>query len=145
MKKLFVLLVLALVALACEPTIQLTPDQQAFVYRAMQQPIPVVVAKDKAEEAWGRIQSFIAQYADMKIQIATDYVIETYNPLHHEFFYKAIKTPKGNTVEFILQCEKASIDMTSIDKTKAKCDRNVHLWALYAVTGEILPELVFKY
>ena len=145
MKIFLVLLVLTGFILACNTTvnsIKLTPEQQEYVARAMQQAIPVVVPKDKAEETWGRIQSFIGQYASMKIQIATDYIVETYNPDGSSFHYayKAAKIVKGDTVEFALSCFSNAV-FGMADK---ECARNVHLLAHYAATGELMPELIIR-
>ena len=145
MKKYICIVVIMFLAIACNQTvnsIKLTPDQQAYVARAMLQPIPVVIPKDKAEEAWGRIQSFIGQYASMKMQIATDYIIETYNPDGSSFAYsyRAAKTVKGDSVEFALAC----FTNAQFGMAQKECERNVHLLALYAATGELIPELIIR-
>ena len=139
MKKTFILILLALVAFAC-PLNKITPEQQAYLNRAMQQPIPVIVSTVQAEEAWGRIQSFIKLCSSRKAQIATDYLIDTYNPADKSdyYFYKAEKKVKGNTVEINLEV------LWDHGQRREKCDRNLHLLAYYIVTGKLIPELVFK-
>ena len=123
---------------------------QIYVERAMQIPLTFKVSREKEEEVWGRIQSFIAKYSSMKIQIATDYVIETYNPTEGEtsletrFGYKAIKTPVGNEVEFKVECVAGWKGMRAVDKyNELKADHNAHILACYALTGEIEEEAVW--
>ena len=50
-----------------------TPDETAYLDRAMASPAEIIVTKAKSEEAWGRAQSFIGRFSDMKIQVGTEY------------------------------------------------------------------------
>lgn len=123
---------------------------QSYVTRAKQTPLTFKVPKEKEEEVWGRIQSFIAKYSSMKIQIATDYVIETYNPSKIEvgdpkwpganFGYGAVKTPMGDEVEFEVKC----ISGEPGGWYKLCADKNAHYLAYYALTGEIEDEVVWR-
>ena len=45
----------------------------AYLDRAMASPAEIIVTKAKSEEAWGRAQSFIGRFSDMKIQVGTEY------------------------------------------------------------------------
>jgi hypothetical protein len=144
MKKCIVILVLILALVGCGQTInsiKMTPEQQAYVVQAMQQPIPISVTKDKSDETWGRILSFISQYASMKIRVATDYIIETFAPIGGPtpfYAYEAIRAVKGDTVEFNLRC------YNDYGAREEECNRNVHLLAHYAVTGELIPNLIIR-
>ncbi len=40
----------------------------------------VILPRNQSDEAWGRAVSFVAKNSDMKVQIATDLMIDTYNP-----------------------------------------------------------------
>ena len=123
---------------------------QKYVARANQTPLTFKVPKEKEEEVWGRIQSFIAKHSSMKIQIATDYVIETYNPLKIElsdpewpganFGYEAIKTPMGDEVEFEVKCFSGEPG----GWYKWCADKNAHYLAYYALTGEVEEEVVWR-
>jgi len=123
---------------------------QSYVTRAEQSPLTFKVSKEREEEVWGRIQSFIAKYSSMKIQVATDYVIETYNPSKIEvrdpkwpganFGYEAIKTPMGDEVEFEVKC--VTGDPSKYYELIA--GYNAHYLAHYALTGEIKEEAVWR-
>ena len=123
---------------------------QSYVMRAKQTPLTFKVPKEKEEEVWGRIQSFIAKYSSMKIQVATDYVVETYNPLKIEindpkwpgvnFGYGAVKTPMGDEIEFEV---KYSVSDSS-GYYKLIAGYNAHFLAHYALTGEIEEETIWR-
>ena len=123
---------------------------QIYIKKAMQTPLTFKVPREKEEEVWGRIQSFIAKYSSMKIQVATDYVIETYNPtktteLNPKYGYKAIKTFIGNEVEFKVECfagETVLRTNAGYKYNQMKADHNAHIFACYALTGEIEEEAV---
>lgn len=153
MKKRFifslVLLLFFSFSLAQEKSKEPTP-LQIYVTKAKQTPLTFKVPKEKEEEVWGRIQSFIAKYSSMKIQIATDYIVETYNPLKIEvgdpkwpganFGYEAVKTPMGNEVEFEVKCSTG--DPSKYYERIA--NHNAHVLAYYALTGEIEEEAVWR-
>lgn len=121
---------------------------QIYVTKAKQTPLTFKVPKEKEEEVWGRIQSFIAKYSSMKIQIATDYVVETYTPLEVKmgdpkwpganFGYEAVKTPMGDEVEFEVKC--VTGDPSGYCELMA--GYNAHYLAHYALTGEIKEKAI---
>ncbi len=125
---------------------------QIYVQRAIKIPLTFKVSREKEEEVWGRIQSFIAKYSSMKIQIATDYVIETYNPTKTDeydpkFGYKAIKTFIEDKVEFKVECFAGESGLNSNAGNKYnefKADHNAHILACYALTGKIEEKAVMK-
>lgn len=45
----------------------------------------------EAEAAWGRAQVAVNRYSNMKIQVATDYLVETYNPIDYGDFGCAVE------------------------------------------------------
>lgn len=54
------------------------------------------------KDAWGRAQSWVALNSKLKIQTATDYLIETYGPQASEgniniFAYQIVRTPLGGS------------------------------------------------
>lgn len=51
-------------------------------------------------ECWERAQLWVAKHSRRKVQIATDVMIETYNPGDHEpeYAFKVIKEPIGGGV-----------------------------------------------
>ena len=52
-----------------------------------QQGLEVVVAEEDFSKAWGRGQGFIHENSNLKIQVSTDYIIETYNPIEIGHIY----------------------------------------------------------
>ena len=122
---------------------ELTP-RQIYVQKALKTPLKFEVPKDKAEDTWGRIQVFISKFSSMKIQTATDYIIETFNPTKREFGakygYKATKTPLGDKVEFEVSCFPG--EDTKLYNFFA--DGNAHFLALFALTGELIDEAVAR-
>lgn len=69
---------------------------------ARQTPLKFKVEKAQSADAWGRAQSYVSQHSDMKIQMATEFVIETYNPtVWKELGWKVTKTPMpdGDQIE----------------------------------------------
>ena len=75
-----------------------------YVDQAKTQPLEFLVPKDSAADVWGRAQSFIGRFSDMKLQIVTDYVIQTYNPQGLTFGYSVTKAPSGGSSQFNVQC-----------------------------------------
>jgi hypothetical protein len=117
---------------------KLTPAEEEYLSKVMQAPLEFSIPKDKSEEVWGRIQSFIGRYSSMKIQVATDYVLQTYNPQESavDFGYYANRTPQGDEVGFEVRCICGNM-FSGKDR-----DRNAHILAHYAQTGEIIPRLI---
>ena len=103
--------------------------------RAMATPLTFTVPKDKSDEAWGRVNSFIARYSTMKIQTASDYIIQTYNPTDkfNAYGYTANRMTKGDAVEI-------SVDCVYVESYQKQAIRNAHLLAHYAATGELVDE-----
>jgi len=121
---------------------------QIYIEKAERTPLTFRVPKEKEEEVWGRIQSFIAKYSSMKIQMATDYVIETHNPtktnasFNPKYGFKAIKTLIGDMVEFKVECVAGETDLekAGYKYNQMKADHNAHILAYYALTGEMEEE-----
>jgi len=51
----------------------------AYLKAVWSAPLDFTVPNREEEIVWGRIQSFIGKYSTVKIQVATDYVVQTYN------------------------------------------------------------------
>lgn len=139
MKKLIV--ILSLFLLSCASTIIYSKEQSDYLVKIRQFPLEFEMPKEQVEEAWGRAQSFIGRYSSMKLQIVTDYVIQTYNPvgIGAEFGYYVTKTPMGVMVQFTVQCNvnNSLLNDHAMD--------NAHILASYIKTGELpYPYLIFK-
>lgn len=70
------ILVLLMQLAACA-TRQFTESEKAYALAVMNQPTNFYLPKNNADEAWGKAQVFVAQYSNMKIQVATDNVLQT--------------------------------------------------------------------
>ena len=80
----------------------LTPEQQAYVDAMMVEPTRFTIPADSSDAAWGRAQAFVGRYSDLKIQTATDYVIQTYSPTGQNVTYgfNITRTPLARGHEF---------------------------------------------
>jgi hypothetical protein len=144
-KRLIFAAVVCLLAGACgpgmtdRPPAATSPEANVYLSRVMAAPLTFTVPKDKSDEAWARVNSFIAKYSTMKIQTASEYIIETYNPIDnfHAYGYTANRMTKGNEVEI-------SVTGTWYWGQKKTATRNAHILALYAVTGELDESLISR-
>lgn len=137
-KALPITLLIFITACSFAPRQAVTPEEAAYLSRAMATPLIFRLSLDRSDEAWGRIQSFIGRFSSMKLQIATDYVIETYNPAGSSvlFGYSATRTDLPDECEIEVRC------MYSNTFTGNDAIQNAHILALYALTGELMPRLI---
>lgn|SRR4030042_457624 len=133
----FTLWCVCFIVFASCATVQLTPEEQAYMDKIKQQSLTIIVAKADAEDVWGRAQVFVSKYSSMKIQTATDYVIETYNPIKFgQYGYQATKTPKGEEVEIAVKCVPNNILL------KSAADDNARMLSYYLQTGELQEKFI---
>lgn len=118
-----------------------TTAEKIYLDRVMSTPLVFTIPKENNEDTWGRIQSFIGKYSSMKIQTATDFVIETYNPSESDvkYGYSVTKTPIGDEYEIEVRCYCGNIFVS--EKTIAQ---NAHILAYYALTGEVMPQFIAR-
>ena len=134
--------VLILFLTGCATTRSFTPEQEAYMTRARQCPLTISVAKgSEAEIAWSRAHSFITQYSSMKIQTATEYTIQTYNPIRRggfkiDYGYSLSKLLTEDDVQMTVRC------FSNNEYADHLVDHNAHLLAHYMKTGELMPELI---
>ena len=97
-----------------------------------------LIEKYKSENCWGRTQSYIGLYSSMKLEIVTNYVIQTYNPAQYglDFGYYVTRTPLDSADEFNVRCIYGNI-FTESDATL-----NTKLLSYYIITGIIRPEFI---
>jgi len=132
MKKIFVLSTVVCFFLISSMFSQ-EKDDSGFMVKMDKAPLVFSVSKDKSDEIWKRINFFITEYSMTKIQVATEFIIETNNPgTMGEFAYSASRTTKGDSVEFKVKCVGPS-------GSEKLADRNAHVLAYYAATGESIP------
>ena len=149
--QLFGLLVLplSLIQMGCvqmdeiKPT--LNPAQQAYTDKVLANSLDVAVPKSQVEEAWGRTQSFIGQYSDLKLQVVTDYTISTYNSDHiYSYAYTATKIlgTDPTVVTIRVSCDSWTSPYYQND-VLPKANLNAHILSDYLRTGALpFPELI---
>ena len=138
-----------------------SPQAQAYLDRAMQTPLTFTVPKAQSDKAWSRITTFMVRYLNGgTLGKITDSVAAT-GPAQRSLSpgrealgseYMASRTVKGDVVEFSIESDLFNTNKRLIeqhayvwsDADLKIVQQNLHLWALYARTGEIQPELVDK-
>lgn len=122
-----------------------TPDEKNYLKNVLATPLEFSVKNEEAEIIWGRIQSFIGKYSSVKIQIATAYVIQTYNTEYEEFGYYVTKTTGLSATTFSIRCitEPTPEDLWTggYDYSK-QAELNGHILAYYALTNEVMPKFI---
>jgi hypothetical protein len=139
----------------------ISPEAQAYLARAMQTPLTFTVPKAQSDKVWSRITTFMVRYLNGgTLGKITDSVAAT-GSAHMNVSpgretlgseYVANRTVKGDAVEFsigsdLFNTNKRLIQQHAYVWSEADLkivQQNLHLWALYARTGEIRPELVDK-
>ena len=134
---------------ACATTRTLTPYQQGELDKVRYQPTTVSITEDNFKEAWGRAQSFLARFSNMKMQTVTEYVLDTYNPLKNSggvknmfvaYGYSVSRTPSvGGTTLISVKC--VSNNMFANEYAK----RNAQILAYYIENGELVDESLIEY
>jgi hypothetical protein len=105
---------------------------------AMNQPLEFKVPKADIEDTWGRANLFIAKYSTMKLQMATDMLLETYNPVTStDYGYSITKTPMKDNVQITVSCTPYQGNALSHNDDEA--NENAHACAYYIATGNIDP------
>jgi hypothetical protein len=139
--RIYVLLTLiTLISIGCATTIRqvdLSPEDLQYLQNVTTFVTRFTVSKDDSGDAWGRAQSFIAQASDMKMQVVTDYVIETFypnrdavGPIPH-YGYKVVKTPMGNDYIITVECSYSNSFTGDI------ATQNARILAYYIKTGQL--------
>jgi len=118
------------------------PADADYLAKALATPLTFSVPNAKADEAWSRINVFISKYSPMKIQIATNFAIETYNPPDGiTCAYSASRLQKGDQAEFTVDC--FTKGFTGAYKGN-RATQNAHILAYYALTGELKESLISR-
>ena len=148
MKRILIAFVVCLFFVSCaaymaylDQPIKATPAEADYLSKALAMPLTFSVPNAKAEETWNRINVFISKYSSMKIQTATNYNIETYNPTDtNEYAYKASRLLKGEETEFVVNCFSGG----AFEGVKNIPNQNAHILAYYAFSGEIVERLISR-
>lgn len=119
-----------------------TPEEEEYLKLVWATPLDFLVPNEKAETTWARIQGFIGKYSTKKIQIATDYVVQTYNAEYEEFGYTATRTPDVTHNKFSVRCQTVLIKSFHKDDYSKQAELHGHILAFYAITGEVMPRFI---
>lgn len=127
-----------------------TPDQYAanlakqnLLNAMMTTPLTFTMPKNQAEDAWGRAQNFVNTYASVKIQLATKYLLNTYNPTPKAPWGYAISRVAldDRTMSFTVNCLYGR--MHEKNPPNDEISQNAHAAAYYILTGQLSPDLVY--
>ena len=135
-----IIILFSFIEIGCVKQRQLTGEEISYDYRILNQPTTFSLPNEKAEEAWSRANQFIATNSSYKIQTANSYIIQTYSsssalPM---FGYNVSRSTNGNMTLFVIQCFHSNMF------SKKEADYNAHALAHYMVTGELMPNRIFK-
>ena len=122
-----------------------TSEQQAYIDNIMARSLEINIERDKIADAWGRAQAFIAKYSDLKLQVATDYSIQTYNSDRIFMFgYSATKMPTKDGFTISVDCSSAySLSRSTREWLSNDLNLNTHILRYYIETGELpYPEMI---
>lgn len=123
------------------------PEETAFLASVASEAVEFDIPKASADDAWGRAQVFIAKNASMKIQTATDFLVETYNPTPDAFMpsygYRVTRSAAGDKMRFSVEC------FTGTEYSPGKLAQvpmqNAKILARFMRTGELpYPHLVAR-
>jgi len=127
---------------------QISPENQEeedYLKEVWSTPLDFTVANKDSEIVWGKIQAFIAKYSSVKIQVATDYVVQTYNTEYGQFGYYVSRNPDVDETTFSIRCitepEPEDPWDGGFDYSK-QAELNAHILAYYALTNEIMTKFI---
>lgn len=115
-----------------------TKEERKYKKEVEDQRTVFFISKDKAEDSWGRAQAFVGRYSSMKVQVATDYIIQTFNPIGTEvaFGYSISKAPVDGGFEFSVKVSYSNMF------TGSDAEQNAKVCSLYILTGKINPSFI---
>ena len=129
-------LIVVLLFVSCAPRVQMTPEQQAYTEKAMAFPTEFTITADQKPGVWQRAQSFLSQYASMKIQVLNDMSIQTYNPHdigQYGYTVNLVPTNQGYIVRVDCFPYRGNMFWNGDDEA----EQNAHVLAYYMASGEL--------
>jgi len=98
-------------------------------------PLDYIVPKDKSAEPWERAKKFITRFSPMKLQVDTEVMLQTHDPINKaDFGYSVAKIAMGHDVRFIIKCNSP--------QQNGKAGRNARVLAYYMQTSRLLTKYV---
>ena len=129
----------ALACLAIAGCATLTPAQKSYMAKVNAGSTTFRVPKTQSDIAWQRAQVFVSKYSSMKIQTATNNVLETFNPGSSDvsFGYSINRLDNGDSTEFSVSCVTGNIF------AGGQATDNAHICADYIASGDLpYPTLI---
>ena len=125
-------------------SLDLNPEQQAYLDRAMQAPLEFTVSKEEVDEAWERARDFIRTYSSTGVSQAnmeSEFRLVTGSPrLLKEpdlVSYEIVKAPLGDDYSVKVKCLAGYL-------AKANAKNNCQILAYYVATGDAPdPSIVY--
>ena len=116
----------------------LTSVELEYIQAVKEQSLSFSIDKKESEIYWGRASAFLGRYSSMKIQIATNYVLQTYNPNSDKinFGYTVTRSPSENNDQFFIECSAGQ----SLLSHQAKL--NAQILAYYLKSGKKISNLI---
>lgn len=113
----------------------LTPEDRSYLSTAMNFQHKTI-DRDHIGDCWGRAQLFCAKHSPLKLEIATDFVLETYVSRFDESMasYKILKTPVDGGFTIDVLCHKYDVFDPDIEI------KNARVAYYYIVSGEEPPK-----
>lgn len=133
MKRL-ILFLLSLTILTCAVSRTLTQEENSYLVKVKKFPLEFKMYKVERKEAMSRAKSFIERYSNMEIQLAGDFLIQTYDPpdMEYKFGYYVRITPIDIHMQVNVECLCGSWFFSGDAK------KNTHFWLITLKQGNYL-------
>jgi uncharacterized lipoprotein len=140
MKKIISIIFLVMLLVGCAARQPMTQAERDRFDKIRAYPTTFTLPNEQSEEAWARAQSFIAQYSNMKIQIATQYLLQTYNPTGAipTYGYNVSRMPSGDKTQFTVQC------ISGNRFAGKEAQQNAATLSYYMATGDLESRMIHR-
>lgn len=134
----------------------LTQEHRDYLAKISNEPLTIKVSEQDAPKYWQRANYWVSAYSGMKLQIANDVTIQTYNPLDHgavldiTYGYNVYRRPlEDKNFEIRVECLASRRIYPTNAETIRKVweqrrDLNARILAHYIRTGEVREEMILK-
>ncbi|MFA5114367.1 MAG: hypothetical protein WC529_08805 [Candidatus Margulisiibacteriota bacterium] len=121
------------------PREELTAEEILYLDNVMAAPLEMTIPAKDIKNAWDRAQGFVGRYSNMKIQVSTDYAIQTYTPEKfsgdYGYYVNKMKTEAG---EYTISVQCIGTGAFSNKDQLA----NQQILAYYIKTGKVMPKFI---
>lgn len=127
---------------SCAPPHVLTAQEKAYASAMRAFPTEFSVPKDQSDEAWGRANRFLSKFSVLRLQMATDMLLTTYNPYKiGQYGYEITRMSGRENVTFNVECSSFTGNIFSDERHEA--NQNAHIAAYYIATGIVEPYFIY--